>query len=155
MKRISKLSIMTLLTLFLLVSGAPSSFAKSGWADSFNSAEVMYSSTNPTSWFSATQYLDSLSDSDYYVIDNTNGSSSFTYNVTATPPPDFHIALIVIRMNADSSISSISTLNHNGRGYPQSISWNVNPGERVYFRVMDEGINNYSQPYTISFQKYS
>ncbi|WP_433744339.1 hypothetical protein [Paenibacillus amylolyticus] len=155
MKRLRKFSISVMATACLLAFGSSSAFAKTGWADSFETAEVMYSSVNQSSGFSATQYLDSMSDNDFYVVDNTNGSSEITYSVIATPPANFDIVMGVIKMNSSGAILSIQMDNWNGRGYPEAISWNAKPGEKVYFRIMDNGINNYNEPYTIQFTKTS
>lgn len=97
MKRLRKFSISVMATACLLAFGSGSAFAKTGWADSFETAEVMYSSVNQSSGFSATQYLDSMSDNDYYVVDNTNGSSVVTFSVIATPPPNFDIIMGIIK----------------------------------------------------------
>ncbi|MCV4229874.1 hypothetical protein OHJ21_01745 [Virgibacillus sp. LDC1] len=56
-------------------------------------------------------------------------------------------------MKADGEGTHIDMLNGNGRGYPESISWNAKPGEKIYFRVLDNGFNNFNEPYTIQFTK--
>lgn len=140
-------------TACLLAFGSGSAFAKTGWADSFETAEVMYSSVNQSSGFSATQYLDSMSDNDYYVVDNTNGSSVVTFSVIATPPPNFDIIMGIIKKDASGAILSIQMDNWNGPGYAEAVGMSAKPGEKVYFRIMDNGINNYNQPYTIQFTK--
>ncbi|MDR6726168.1 hypothetical protein J2W91_004674 [Paenibacillus amylolyticus] len=154
MKRLRKLSISLMATACLLAFGSSSAFAKTGWADSFETAEVMYSSVNQSSGFSATQYLDSMSDNDYYLVDNTNGSSVVSFSVIATPPPNFDIIMGVIKMDASGAILSIQMDNWNGPGYAEAIGMSAKPGEKVYFRIMDNGINNYNEPYTIQFTKY-
>jgi len=153
MKRLRKFSISVMATACLLAFGSGSAFAKTGWADSFETAEVMYSSVNQSSGFSATQYLDSMSDNDYYVVDNTNGSSVVTFSVIATPPPNFDIIMGIIKMDVSGAILSIQMDNWNGPGYAEAVGMSAKPGEKVYFRIMDNGINNYNQPYTIQFTK--
>ncbi|NWL90431.1 hypothetical protein DMN77_23040 [Paenibacillus sp. 79R4] len=150
-----KLSIMTLLTVFLLSLGASSAFAAYGWADTMETAQVMYNPTSNNSSFSSTIRLDGPSDSDFYVVDNTYGSYTFSFSVVATPPSNFDIVLAVIKMNANDDILYIDYNNYNGKGYPELISMGVKPGERVYFRVMSDGQNNYDEPYTITFTKTS
>ncbi|SHN62842.1 hypothetical protein PTQ21_24390 [Paenibacillus marchantiae] len=155
MKRLRKFSISVMATACLLAFGSSSALAKTGWADTFETAEVMYSSVNQNSGFSATQYLDSMSDNDYYLVDNTNGSSVISFGVIATPPPNFDIIMGVIKMDASGAILSIQMDNWNGPGYAEAIGMSAKPGEKVYFRIMDNGINNYNQPYTIQFTKHS
>lgn len=138
----------------MLFSSSPAS-AAIGWGDSFETAEVMYSSVAQNSSYSATVRLDSMSDNDFYVVDNTNGTSEITYSVIATPPANFDIVMGVIKMNASGAILSIQMDNWNGPGYAEAISWNAKPGEKVYFRIMDNGINNYNEPYTITFKRTS
>ncbi|MEC0127156.1 MULTISPECIES: hypothetical protein [Paenibacillus] len=155
MKRLRKFSISVMATACLMAFGSSSAFAATGWADTPETAEVMYTSISPTSGFSATQYLDSMSDNDYYLVDNTNGSSVITFGVIATPPPNFDIVMIVYKMNASGGIEFIKTDNWNGPGYAEAIGMSAKPGEKVYFRIMDNGINNYNQPYNIQFTKYN
>ncbi|SMF89040.1 hypothetical protein SAMN05661091_4495 [Paenibacillus uliginis N3/975] len=153
MKRLKKFSVSVALTACIMAFGASSASAATGWADTPQTAAVMYSSVIQNPYYSSTMYLDSMSDNDYYVVDNTQGSSEITYTVIATPPANFDIVMGIIKMNANDEILSISMDNYNGKGYPEATSWNAKPGEKVYFRIMDNGINNYNEPYTIQFTK--
>lgn len=154
-KRAFKLTIMTLLTICLLSVGMDSASARYGWADSRETAQVMYSSVTGNTSFSSTYYLDGISDSDYYVIDNTYGSSYVAFSVIATPPPGLDIVLGTIKMNANDDVLSLDFKNYNPKkGVPESIGWGVKPGERVYLVVLSDGPNNtFDQTYTITFTK--
>ncbi|WP_440109406.1 hypothetical protein [Paenibacillus sp. QZ-Y1] len=155
MKRLRKLSASVALAVGLLAFGSSSASAAIGWGDSFETAEVMYSSVSQNSSYNATVRLDSMSDNDYYVVDNTNGSSVISFGVIATPPANFDIIMGVIKMDASGAILSIQMDNWNGPGYAEAIGMSAKPGEKVYFRIMDNGINNYNEPYTIQFTRTS
>ncbi|AZS14366.1 hypothetical protein [Paenibacillus lutimineralis] len=151
-----KLSVITLLTVFLLAIGASSASAAAGWGDTFETAEVMYrANIQESSFYSATVPLDGSWDSDFYVVDNIWGSSTFSFYVIATPPPAFDLVLFVYKMNANDNILSIEAIDYNGKGIAESGGFGINPGEKIYFRVMDNGISDYSKPYTIEFRKTS
>ncbi|BFH65582.1 hypothetical protein [Paenibacillus azoreducens] len=136
-------------------SASNSAFAAYGWGDTMETAQVMYSNVQQSPYYSATIPLHGMDDNDYYLVDNTQGSSGFTYTVIVTPPENFDIALGIVQMREDGSITYLDFLNGNGRGYPEAISAYIPAGEKVYFRVLDNGINNYDKPYTIQFTKTS
>ncbi|MDK8179642.1 hypothetical protein [Paenibacillus sp. UMB4589-SE434] len=150
MKRYKKLSALVVLAACLMAFGSGSAFAKHGWGDTMRSAEVL-SGSFYQSWVP----LESLSDEDWYVYDNSYGSFDQNYYVLLTPPFGLNLQLQYVRTDYDNNIISINYINQNGSGLQEFHSGSVKTGEKAFYRVMPVGANDFdpNSKYKFDFKK--
>ncbi|MGG3505079.1 hypothetical protein ABES58_06295 [Paenibacillus lautus] len=150
MKRLKKLSASIALTACLMAFGASSAFAQYGFGDTMRTAEVL-SGTAYQSWVP----LESLTDEDWYVFDNTSGSWDQNYYVLLSPPFGLDLQLQYVRTDYSDNIISIEYINQNGSGLQEYHSGSARAGEKVYYRVMPVGPNDFdpNSKYTFDFRK--
>ncbi|MGG4107112.1 hypothetical protein AAXB25_24745 [Paenibacillus lautus] len=143
MKRLKKLSASIALTACLMAFGASSAFAQYGYGDTMRTAEVMHQN-GTGDYFQSWVPLESLTDEDWYVIDNSFGSWDRNYYVLLSPPFGLDLQLQYVRTDYSDNIISIQYLNQNGTGLQEYHSGSVRAGEKVYYRVMPVGPNDYN-----------
>lgn len=143
----------TLSTVALLTMGATSASAAWDFGDTMDTAMVLY---KDGATGGAYLPIDHYNDNDFYVVDNTNGYNSFNFAVSMTPPPSIDLDMQMIRVDANGQITDTSMSDYGREGEREMVGTSVQPGEKVYFRVMSHGYSDYGpDPYTIEFYKYN
>ncbi|BFH65406.1 hypothetical protein [Paenibacillus azoreducens] len=153
MKRLRRIFATVALAACLMVFGASNSaFALTGFADTMDTAAVMYRAGGGPS-YDITIPLDSPTDHDWYVVDNSGGSDTFWYYVILTPPPGINLQFQWVRTDAYNNIIETGFNNFNGPGQEEGRGASAFAGEKTYFRVMPVGYNDYdpSVPYRFQF----
>lgn len=152
MKGIRKLSITALLAVSMLTVGTTSAFAGWNWGDTMDSAVSLY---YPGGGSSSSAYvpIDSYNDNDWYVVNNVGGSG-FGYTMIMTPPSGINYDVQIVTTDANDNILNTRTLNYNGPGYAEATSAYVYANQKVYFRVMSAGYNDYdsTRGYSLDFK---
>ncbi|EPY04393.1 hypothetical protein PAALTS15_25069 [Paenibacillus alvei TS-15] len=151
MQRLKKLSASIALVACLMVFGSSSSFALHGWGDTMRTANDMSDGSYYQSWVP----LESLTDEDWYVYDNSYGQWEQNYYVLLTPPFGLNLQLQYVRTDYDNNIISIQYINQNGPGLQEFHSGTVKPREKAFYRVMPVGPNDFdpNSKYKFEFKK--
>ena len=154
MKKFKKLSIMTLLTVFLLSLGGSSVFAKYGWGDTINDPIILYNSYTNISEVSLP--IDSTSDYDFYLIDNRNGSSYLGHSVSLKSPAGLNYDMQYITVDSSGNILSVDNGYDTGAGGTDARGASVAPGHALYVKVFSHGAYDYdsNQNYLLRFSTF-
>lgn len=132
MKKFRKLSIMTLLTVFLLSFGATSTFAKRGWADSIDTAQPVYFNTPIT----IGQILEEF-DQDYYSYENTS-SSNQEVSVTLNLPPGVTVTIYHLKYRTDGTVDFWPIQNVSNYLHISSV---LNAGDKLVYGIINTPVN--------------
>lgn len=142
MKKVRKLSIMTMLAVFMLSLGSSSASAAYGWGDSIYDPIVLYNSYTEVN--NAMFPIESTSDYDFYLIDNRSGSSYITYTLSVKSPPGLNFDIQFITVDSSGNIISVSDGYDTGTGGTDGRGASVQAGQALYVKVYSHGSNDYS-----------
>ena len=148
------ISIFALATLFVFSLGTSSSSAAFGYGDTMDTAMVLWNPyTIDTNEVRLTK--DSHSDDDWYLINNSNGSSNIGYTLILDPPEGVDLFFSTMKMDDDGNIVSFTVNNGSGPGGVEAVSTGLGAGQKAYIRVMSVTSADYDEynPYTLKFKK--
>jgi hypothetical protein len=141
------------LVLALMVVASPSVFAKYGWGDGIEDAIRLEAEPGQIAQF--TQIIESIADTDYYVIDNSNGEK-FNYSVSLESPPGLNFDFQLVIMNPFGQVVQIITPNENGPGAREQVGATIGAGYKVYVRVFSHGTGDFSPTayYILKYERF-
>ncbi|MNO26776.1 hypothetical protein D3C76_166350 [compost metagenome] len=149
-----KISIMTLLTVFLLSLGSTSAFAAWGWGDTMNTAVNLYNPGDPGNSASYVP-IDSPYDDDWYVINNVGSFSDLSFSIILTPPSGIDLNFQIVKTDASGNILSTTVNNFNGPGGVEGRTTGISANQKAYVRVFSQGPSDFdsSRAYSLTFTK--
>lgn len=149
------ISVFALATLFVFSLGTSSSFAAFGYGDTMDTAMELWNPyTIDTNEVSLTK--DSTSDDDWYLVNNSNGSTNIGYSIILNPPEGIDLFFYTMKMDNDGNIVSLTVNNGSGPGGVEAVTTGLEAGHKAYIRVMSVTSTDYDEdnPYTLKFKKY-
>ncbi|BFH13548.1 hypothetical protein WJ0W_004069 [Paenibacillus melissococcoides] len=135
----------------LMVVASPSVFAKTGFGDTYEEAVTLYR------WGYSyedqfTLPIDNIRDSDYYLIDYTNGDQDamgFHISMKAEPGVIYDLQLI----HTDQNGRILQVIDYNDDRIQKDIWYSISNGQKAYVRVSSHGYNDYGRNYTLKFKR--
>ncbi|ACO85594.1 hypothetical protein [Clostridium botulinum] len=154
MKIFKKVSTMVMaLTMCLMIFGGDVVFAKTNWGDKFEDPVTIYRHGGGSA--NVMVPIDNVNDNDWYLIDNSSGST-FSFGVFLTPPPGINYDMQIVRVDENGAITRSTYVDDNGPGNLDGFGTGIEAGCKIYVRVMSHGRNDYdrNRPYELKFIKY-
>lgn len=130
----------------MMIAGAQSAFAATGVYDGPATARAS------TAGSVFTGNIDSSSDSDWFVVDNTGTSTLTVYPVLVCPSGvNLDVDVIWVQKSGNVSRDEYNSAGAGGVEGSSNIGWGISPGDTIYFRVHPHSSTDYSSSKSYTF----